>query len=37
MGMEELAMVVDLSGEVGIVLLRALEYNLGAIGELMRG
>ena len=35
--MEELAVVVDFAGEVGIVLLRALEYNLGAIGELVGG
>lgn len=26
-------MMVNLSREIGIVLLRALEYNLGAIGE----
>lgn len=32
---EELAMVVDLAGEVGVVLLRRLEHDLGAIGEFM--
>jgi hypothetical protein len=37
MWMQELAMVMDLPGEIGVVLLRALEHNLGAIGELVRG
>jgi hypothetical protein len=35
--MQELAMVVDLAREVGIVLLRRLENHLGAIRELMGG
>lgn len=29
--------MVDLAGEVGIVLLRRLEHHLGAIGELVGG
>lgn len=32
---EELSVVVDLAGEVGIVLLGRLEHDLGAIGELV--
>jgi len=35
MWMQELPMVVDLAREVGIVLLRRLEHDLGAIGELV--
>jgi len=35
--MQELTMVVNLAGEVGIVLLRRLEDDLAAIGELMTG
>lgn len=30
-------MVVNFAGEIGIILLRTLEHDLGAIGELMRG
>ena len=36
-GVQELAVVVDLAGEVGIVLLGRLEHDLGAIGELVGG
>lgn len=34
---EELAVMVDFAGEVGIVLLRALKHDARAIGELVRG
>ena len=37
MWVQELTMVVDLAGEVGIVLLGRFEHDLGAIGELMSG
>lgn len=30
-------MMVDLSREIGVVLLRALEHDFGAIGEFVRG
>jgi hypothetical protein len=32
----ELAVVMDFAREVGVVLLRALEHDLGAIAEFMR-
>lgn len=35
--MDKLSMVVDLAGEVGVVLLGGLEHNLGAIGEFVGG
>lgn len=34
--MQELAMVVNLTREIGILFLRALEHNLGAVGEFVR-
>lgn len=37
MRVQELPVVVDLARQVGIILLRALEYDLGAIGELVSG
>ena len=36
MGMDELSVMMDLSGEVRVTLVRGLEHHLGAVGELVR-
>lgn len=36
MGMDELAVVVDFAGEVGVVLEGGFEHDFGVVGEFVR-